>query len=70
MTRQSVRIVHEGKYAAEVPIDLIEEEGGWAPYLTFEDATKLADVRAALRKGDIAAAARLGRVFELLPVSA
>jgi hypothetical protein len=70
MTRESIRIVHEGKYAAEVPVALIDDEGGWSPYLSFADATKVADVARALRRGDLAAAAKLGRVFELLPVSA
>jgi hypothetical protein len=70
MIRKTVKIIHEGKYAAEVPVELIEEEGGWSPYLSFEDAAKLADVRAALRSGNVSAAAKLGRVFELLPVSA
>jgi hypothetical protein len=38
--------------------------------MSLEDARKLDTVRIALRKGDIAAAAKLGRVFELTPVSA
>jgi hypothetical protein len=36
--RKTVELVHEGKYAAEVPVELIEEEGGWSPYLSLEDA--------------------------------
>jgi hypothetical protein len=62
--------VHEGKYAAEVPVELIEEEGGWSPYFSFEDAQKLEAVRLALRRGDIAEAAKFARVFELTPVAA
>jgi hypothetical protein len=69
MTRRTIKIVHEGKYAAEVPVDLIEDEGGWSPYLSVADATKLDVVRKALRASDIATAAKHGRVFELLPVS-
>jgi hypothetical protein len=69
MIRTTVKFIHEGKYAAEVPVDLIEEEGGWSPYLSVEDATKLDIVRKALRKGDLATAAKHGRVFELLPIS-
>lgn len=60
----------EGRFAAEVPVELIEDESGWSPYLSAADATKLDAVRRALRAGDVAAAARHGRVFELLPVSA
>jgi len=49
---------------------LIEEEGGWSPYLSIDDAKKLETVRLALRAGDLSAAAKHGRVFELLPISA
>ena len=70
MTRKTTKFIHEGKYAAEVPVELIEDEGGWSPYLSVEDATKLDAVRQALRRGDVAGAAKHGRVFELLPVSA
>jgi hypothetical protein len=69
MTRKTIKLVHEGGYAAEVPVELIEDETGWSPYLSVEDATKLDAVRRALREGDVAAAARHGRVFELTPVS-
>lgn len=69
MTRRSVKMIHEGGFAAEVPIELIEDEGGWAPYLSVEDARKLDAVRLALKRGDIAAAASYGRVFELRRVA-
>jgi hypothetical protein len=68
--RKTVEFIHVGKYAAEVPVEPIEEEGGWSPYLSPEDALKLDAVRRALKDGDIKTAARYGRVFELLPVSA
>ena len=42
---------------------------GWAPYLSLEDALKLDDVRAALRRGDIEDAARLSRVYTLTPLA-
>ena len=70
MTRRTIKIVHEGRYAAEIPVDLIEEQGGWSPYLSVQDASKLDSVRKALRDGDVATAAKHGRVFQLLPVSA
>lgn len=70
MTRRTIQIVHEGKYAAEVPVDLIEDDTGWSPYLSYEDAMKLDAVRLALRAGDISAAGRLAKVYELLPISA
>ena len=69
MIRKSVKIIHEGQLAAEVPVDLIEDETGWAPYLSLEDANKLDAVREALREGDVATAAKFGRVFELHPIT-
>lgn len=67
--RHHTKLVHEGKYVAEVDVDLIESDEGWAPYLSLEDAYKLDDVREALRREDIARAARLARVFRLTPVT-
>lgn len=67
--RRRVKFVHEGKYVTEVDVDLVEDETEWSPYLSVEDAYKLDDVRDALRRGDIAAAARLARVFSLQPVA-
>jgi hypothetical protein len=69
MTRRAIKLVREGRYAAEVAVDLIDDETAWSPYLTVEDATKLDAVRMALRTGDIGTAAKYGRIFELLPVS-
>jgi hypothetical protein len=70
MTRKSIKLIHEGKYAAEVPVELIEDETAWSPYLSPDDVRKLDTVRLALRRGDIAEAARHGRVFELTPIAA
>jgi hypothetical protein len=70
MKRRTVELVREGKYAVEVPIDLIVEEGGWSPYFSLEDAKKLESARLALQKGDLVEAAKYGRLFELLPIPA
>lgn len=70
MKRNTVELIREGKYAAEVPVELIEEEGGWSPYFSLDDARKLEAVRLALRGGDIATASKHARVFELTPISA
>jgi hypothetical protein len=67
--RRHKKFVHEGQYVAEVDVELIETDEGWSPYLSLEDAYKLDDVRAALRRGDVKSAARLSRVFSLTPVS-
>ena len=68
--RKSKEFIHEGKYAAEVSVELIEDDTAWSPYLSPEDVHKLDTVRLALRRGDIAEAAKHGRVFELIPVAA
>ncbi len=69
-TRKSAKWLHEGKYAAEVPVELIEDDTAWSPYLTPADVRKLDTVRLALKRGDLAEAAKHGRVFELKPVAA
>ena len=67
--RHHTKIVREGKYIAEVEVELIDSDEGWSPYLSLEDAYKLDDVRVALRRSDLRTAARLGRVFTLTPVA-
>lgn len=69
-SKRTVEFVREGKYAAEVPVELVETADGWSPYFSLEDAKKLETVRLALRAGDLATAAKYGRVFELTPVIA
>jgi len=68
MTRKITKFVREGKYAAEVLVELIEDETGWSPYLSLDEVEKLDAVRDALEKGDLTTAAKFGRVFELTPV--
>ena len=67
--RKKTKYVHEGRYVAEVEVVLVEDETGWSPYLSIEDAYKLDDVREALRRGDLESAARYGRIYELRPVA-
>ena len=68
-TRSTARLVRGGEFAAEVDVELVEADGGWAPYLRLEDACKLDDVRDALRAGDIARASRIAdRVYRLTPL--
>lgn len=69
MTRLMTRFVREGEYAAEVEVQIIDAEGGWAPYLTVEEAFKLDDIREALRSGDLDRASKMGRVFRLTPIA-
>jgi hypothetical protein len=69
MTRKAIELIHEGRYGAEVP-NHIEDDTGWSPHLSLQDAKRLDTVRLTLRAGEIAEAARHGRVFELTPISA
>lgn len=70
MRRRHRKLIHEGGFAAEVDVELIDSEAGWSPYLTIEDAEKLDDVRTSLRQGDIARASTLARIYRLMPISA
>ncbi len=70
MRRHHRKLVHEGDYSAEVDVEWIDSDEGWAPYLSLEDAEKLDDVRVALRQGNVKLASKLARVFRLMPVSA
>ncbi len=67
--KRQTKLIHEGQYVAEVEVELIESDEGWSPYLTLDDAKKLDDIRDALRKGDMKAASRFGRIFQLTPVA-
>ncbi len=67
--RKHTKLVHEGKYVAEVDIELIDAPEGWSLYLTLEDAHKLDDVREALRQGDLNTASRFARLYTLTPVA-
>ena len=63
--RKTVKPVREGDYLVEVPIELIEDETEWSPYLSVEDAKKLDEVRSALKQGDLDAAGQYGTVFKM-----
>ena len=67
--RHYTKLVHEGKYVAEVDVELTDTDEGWSPYLSLENAYKLNDVRESLRRGDIKSAARFARVYTLTPVA-
>ncbi len=66
--RKKIKYIHEGHYVAEVEVDLLEDDTGWSPYLSVDDAYKLDDVRDAIRQGDLESAAKYGQVYELRPV--
>jgi hypothetical protein len=68
MKRRHTKLIHVGQYAAEVDVQLIDEDGGWSPYISLEDAEKLDEVRKAMVRQDLKRAAQLARLFELIPV--
>jgi len=67
--RHHTKLVHEGKYVAEVGVEILDTGDGWSPYLSLEDAQKIDDVREALREGDLQRATKIARVFSLTPIS-
>jgi hypothetical protein len=70
MSKTSVESIEEGAYLAKVEIAVIEDASPWSPHVSKEDIRKLDRVRLALRRGDIEAAAREAKVFELKPIAA
>jgi hypothetical protein len=70
MIEKSHEAIVVGNYLAKVPVDLIIEDHEWSPSFSHEDALKLDRVRAALKKGDIAAAAKDAEIYKLTPVAA
>lgn len=68
--KSQTKLVREGEYVAEVGVALVEDGTAWGPYLTVNDATKLDDVRDALRAGDLQRASRLAdHIYRLTPLS-
>ena len=67
--RHHIKLVHEGKYVAEIDVEILDTGDGWSPYLSLEDAQKLDEVREFLREGDLQRATKFARVFSLTPVS-
>lgn len=70
MSRMVKRLVHVGKYVAEVEVENIPDDEAWGPYLSLDDALKLERVEKALKAGDLKAASTEARVYELKPVAA
>ncbi len=68
--RKHTKMVHEGKYAAEVEVEIIDSENSWSPYLSLDDALKLDQVRQLLIDENIDKAKTLAKVYILKPVAA
>ena len=69
-SRKSIELIHEGRYAAEIEIELHYSDESWSPTMALQDARKLETARQALQRGDLVEAAKHGRVFELTPIAA
>lgn len=59
-------LIHEGRFAAEVSYQETNVGSPFGPTVDKEDAYKLDRVRLALRRGDVAAAAKEAKVYEML----
>ncbi len=68
--RKHTKFLHEGKYVAEVEIEIIDNENAWSPYMSLDDTFKLDAVRELLREENISEAKKYGRVYVLKPVAA
>jgi len=67
--KRGFKLMREGEFIAEVPVDLIEDETGWSPYLSLADARKLDAVREAPHSRNLAGARKLARVCRLKEVT-
>jgi hypothetical protein len=65
MRRKTTELVREDNYLAVVDVELDDSDASWSPTLSPEDVRKLDTVRLALRRGDLAEAAKHARVYEM-----
>lgn len=70
MSGKHTMLIEEGTYAARIEFREFDDGSGFGPLIEKEDAFKMDRVRLALRRGDLAAAAREAIVYELHPVAA
>ena len=66
--RKTIEMIHEGKYAAEVEVTVHYSGTDWDPTIELAEVQKVERVQLALRRGDVKAAAKEAKVFELLPL--
>ena len=67
-SRKTEKIIREGRYVAMVEIESLEDDHAWSPCYSLDDTMKMERVRKAMKDGDLKAAAREAKVFELVPV--
>ena len=69
VNQTKTQFIEEGQYAAEVEVEIINNDFPWSPIVAKEDVFKTDRVRLALRRGDVASAAREAKVFEISPLA-
>jgi hypothetical protein len=69
MNQIKSQFIHEGRTAAEVEVTIINDDSPWSPIVAKEDVFKTDRVRLALRRGDVAAATKEAKVFEMMPLA-
>ena len=69
MSQVMKEVIREGQYYAEVEIRCEDDGSEFSPVVVKEDELKADRVRLDLRRGDLAAAKRESRVFELREVA-
>jgi len=70
-SRLHTKLIHEGKYIAEVEVELINPtDNDWSPCLSVDDALKLDAIRIALRDGDIKFAKKFAKIYSISEVAA
>lgn len=62
----TLQMVREGDLAVEVSVSLDDAAGSWGLSANLDQVRKLDRAREALRRGDLVAAAREGRVCRLI----
>lgn len=67
--QQKSHSIHKGLYVAEVDVTSVDENSPWSPVVEKEDVFKTDRVRLRLRRGNVKAAAKEAKVFELMPLS-
>jgi hypothetical protein len=70
LKRKHTKFIHEGKYVAEVEIEIINDEDGWSPYISLEDAQKLDTIRKLLKNENLSKAKQYAKVYILKPIAA
>ena len=68
--RKHKKFIIEGKYVAEVEVEIIDSDDGWSPYISLDDAVKLDNIREALKKDDVKTAKKFAKIFTISPIAA